>query len=632
MNTEQKTSHKKSFFITVSEHFKRNRLICFAIHYFNNLNLHSKIVITYFFFVLLFVGILSTIIYTFTSRSIYRQNIFSFSQNYNQANSYLAYKIDSICSASDMLIYNVSLNEILNKKRDSYSIIEQTADSRSLLHLLKNMQENRDIARACLYVPDTLSYSDNNEYIRPFSQAESSAWYPALFARKGICLFVGSAQLEDLPYPDLPCISLFRAMYRQNDYSSLSFILRLDIPLTSIMPILNSANYSSDSFTLLTDLSGAVIVSSSISDSSSAAFSEEEFSLPDCPSGTPCRIQLNGTSYLILSAPLSGTDWRMTTLVPYNTFTMATTSLINTLLCVSTVVLLLAWLLSKPIAYSISNRIDILHLYMKDVQSGVLHPIPGSIYKDEIGLLTANYNFMIARIQSLLKENYQMGIDLKDAEYKALQSQINPHFLYNTLDMIRWFSYQNKAAQINETVCSLASFYKLSLSKGKYIVSIQNELEHVKYYMKIQEFRFGEDITFFTKIDPELLSFSIPKITLQPLVENALFHGILEKESPKGNIRIYGHYQKETLYLTVEDDGVGISPDKLGTLLKENSEGSTATSNGSHYGLLNIHRRLQLQYGESYGLSVESKEQVGTKVHILLPAIPADVQSIFEER
>lgn len=607
-----------------NSHFFRSLL-----NRFNNISLHKKIMLSYFFFIGLLVSTLAISIYTYTAASIRRQNAFSLQQNFNQALSYLSYKLNALSSSSDMLIYSADLNAILGIEPEGRSDMQQIADSRTIINLLKNMQENDDIAQARVYVPDELNYSGNNVNICSFSQARSSDWWEPLFQRKGIHLFVGAADLEDLPYPDRECISLLRAMYRQDNYSELAFILRLDVPADSIESILYSANYTSDSLTLLIDSSGKIIVRSGLSSPAFLKDGQDILELPDFPQDTITRIRLNDINMLALQNTVSNTGWTMVTLVPYSSFTMATTSLMATTLGVSFLILLLAWFLSKPIAYTITKRIDVLCGYMKQTKDGILEKLPGIPHKDEIGSLYENYNFMISRLHDLLHENYQIGQELKSAEYKALQSQINPHFLYNTLDMISWMAYQNKSAEISQAVYSLANFYKLSLAKGKYIVPLSDELNHVTYYMKIQELRFSGNITLCLDVPPILLQFSIPKITLQPIVENAVFHGILEKKSKKGSIRISGMFLQNQYRLTVSDDGVGIPSEQLDSLTNACKAGHSETApntsdSGSHYGLQNIDKRIKLQYGEKYGLSFESVRACGTKVHILLPAVHVD--------
>lgn len=609
----------------IYSHLKKSRFVRTLLLVFNNSSLHRKIVLTYFFFVFILVGILAASIYTFTASTIRTQNTFSLQQGFNQASSYLAYKLSGISSSSDMVIYNVSLNDVLNKDLQSYSVMDQIADSKMILHLMKSMQESEDIKRARIYVPDSLIFSGNNVNICPLSQAQSAPWWTPLFQKKGLHLFVGNDSLEDTTYRDGECIALIRAMYRQDNYSELSFILRLDIPLQTVEGILNSANYTFDSCTLLLDHTGKIIANSNIGDPFPLLETTPgKLTLPSFAEDAVVPIQLDGQKYMAMQSSIRGTEWNMVTLVPYSSFILAITSLVKIICGVSALILLLAWFLSKPVAYTITKRIDSLCGYMQQTKDGLLKEVPDMIYKDEIGTLTENYNFMIARIHTLLHENYQMGRELKSAEYKALQSQINPHFLYNTLDMISWLSYQQKPEQISSVVYSLASFYKLSLNKGKYIVPISDEISHVTYYMKIQDLRFSGEIRFLTDIDPVILQYSIPKITLQPIVENALFHGILEKKSKSGQITIHGLLSGEEVILIVADDGVGIPPAQLEELLEPSASDEHQSDTGSHYGLCNINKRMKLQYGEQYGLSFESRPGEGTKVILHLPSLHVD--------
>lgn len=609
----------------IYSHLKKSRFVRTLLLVFNNSSLHRKIVLTYFFFVFILVGILAASIYTFTASTIRTQNTFSLQQGFNQASSYLTYKLSGISSSSDMVIYNVSLNDVLNKDLQSYSVMDQIADSKMILHLMKSMQESEDIKRARIYVPDSLIFSGNNVNICPLSQAQSAPWWTPLFQKKGLHLFVGNDSLEDTTYRDGECIALIRAMYRQDNYSELSFILRLDIPLQTVEGILNSANYTFDSCTLLLDHTGKIIANSNIGDPFPLLETTPgKLTLPSFAEDTVVPIQLDGQKYMAMQSSIRGTEWNMVTLVPYSSFILAITSLVKIICGVSALILLLAWFLSKPVAYTITKRIDSLCGYMQQTKDGLLKEVPDMIYKDEIGTLTENYNFMIARIHTLLHENYQMGRELKSAEYKALQSQINPHFLYNTLDMISWLSYQQKPEQISSVVYSLASFYKLSLNKGKYIVPISDEISHVTYYMKIQDLRFSGEIRFLTDIDPVILQYSIPKITLQPIVENALFHGILEKKSKSGQITIHGLLSGEEVILIVADDGVGIPPAQLEELLEPSASDEHQSDTGSHYGLCNINKRMKLQYGEQYGLSFESRPGEGTKVILHLPSLHVD--------
>ena len=236
---------------------------------------------------------------------------------------------------------------------------------------------------------------------------------------------------------------------------------------------------------------------------------------------------------------------------------------------------------------------------------------------DELGELINNYNYMISKMSKLVSDQYKYGKAVKNAELKALQSQINPHFLYNTLDMINWMSYKNMNSEISTAVKSLAKFYKLSLNKGNDLTYIGDELDHVSLYVKIQNMRYRNRISLEINISEEINNYLIPKITLQPIVENSISHGILAKGNVNGKITISGDILNDEIYLNVYDDGIGIEKEKLPLLLSSEE----IETNGSGYGLKNINQRLTLLYGESYGLSFNSTYGYGTTVTIKLPLI-----------
>ena len=207
--------------------------------------------------------------------------------------------------------------------------------------------------------------------------------------------------------------------------------------------------------------------------------------------------------------------------------------------------------------------------------------------------------------------------DLRIAEFRSLQAQINPHFLYNTMDMINWLAQQGRTSEVSNAIQNLSRFYKLSLSRKESLSTIASEEEHVSIYVHIQNMRFHDSISFISDIPDELMDFSIPKLTLQPVVENSILHGIMEKPSKSGTIVLTGWREGGDIVLLISDDGVGIPPEKLSHILSGKGRSS---SGGSNIAIYNTHRRLQILYGEKYGLSYQSTEGSGTEVQIRLPA------------
>ena len=279
--------------------------------------------------------------------------------------------------------------------------------------------------------------------------------------------------------------------------------------------------------------------------------------------------------------------------------------------------LIFALLLSHYMSHSITNRISSVIHQMSKVRKGSLSPMNSPQYHDEIGDLIDTYNYMTRKMDQLMTDQAKAAEELRIAEFRTLQAQINPHFLYNTMDMINWMALQGQTDEISHAVQSLSRFYKLTLSRKKGISTIARELEHVTIYVQLQNMRYHDSIELITDIPDELSEYQIPKLTLQPVVENSILHGILEKESKSGTIVITGWMENEDVVLLVSDDGVGIPPEILSTILSGKGK---SQSGGTNIAVYNTHRRLQILYGSNYGLTYSSKPGEGTEVEIRFPA------------
>ena len=232
----------------------------------------------------------------------------------------------------------------------------------------------------------------------------------------------------------------------------------------------------------------------------------------------------------------------------------------------------------------------------------------------ETRLLSEGFENMVERLNLLIEQNRREQARLRGTELALLQAQINPHFLYNTLDTIVWLVEMGKNEQAVEMVTSLSSFFRSMLSNGRDIISLREEEQHIRSYLEIQQVRYKDILTYEMSIDPALDACQVPKLTLQPLVENALYHGIKLKRLP-GRIIVRGYRKGDRILLEVSDDGVGMDEERLmavrGALRKEQPAG---------FGLSTVHERLQLLYGEEYGLEIRSSPGKGTLVIAVLPA------------
>jgi two-component system sensor histidine kinase YesM len=327
----------------------------------------------------------------------------------------------------------------------------------------------------------------------------------------------------------------------------------------------------------------------------------------------------------ILYDNVSKVDWKLLGFVPFKEYTSDNRYVLSlTGIAVGIALLLVIGLVLFFVQWVTQPLLALTH-FLKDANPD--EPIPTYHVKsmDEVGQLVKSYNKLSRRIESLTEQVKLKETRKKEADMQALQAQINPHFLYNTLSSIHWMALMNKDNKISNMVGALSEFLRFSLNKGGEICSVEQEVSHARNYADIQAIRFPDQFELFFYIDPKLHSCSMLKLVLQPLIENALMHGI-QKKTGRGVIQIYGGFDAKSMRFIVEDDGVGMEPQLLASIrqqLAESLEENQAIT--ANYGLKNVHRRLILHYGEASGLSIESIEGKGTTIKFSIPIAEAFV-------
>ena len=256
------------------------------------------------------------------------------------------------------------------------------------------------------------------------------------------------------------------------------------------------------------------------------------------------------------------------------------------------------------------RRINNLQEGMKQVEKGDFTVNVQDDEDDEIGELILGFEKMLAKINALISEVYESKIKEKEYEMKALQAQINPHFLYNTLSLINWKAIAAGAEDISKITLALSTFYRTSLNKGKNVMSISDEIDNMKSYLSIQLMMHDDDFETVVDIDDEILKYSTLNLILQPLIENAIDHGIDVNTGVKGVITITGLLDGDDIVLAVEDNGVGMTEEQAMTILTKDSKG---------YGVRNVNERIKLFYGEQYSLKITSEIGKGTRVEARFP-------------
>lgn len=279
-------------------------------------------------------------------------------------------------------------------------------------------------------------------------------------------------------------------------------------------------------------------------------------------------------------------------------------------------ILLVILFLSYKIPLSITSPIRRLSEVTDQVAKGNLSVRASVKSSGEVATLSESMNTMIDKINELLEQVTKEQMRLRKAEFELLQSQINPHFLYNTLDTIVWLAEAGEHKKVVSMVGSLSEFFRSTLNQGKDIVSIREELQHVRSYLEIQQVRYQDILEYEINVPEDLGDNLIPKITIQPLVENALYHGIKNKRG-LGKITITGRAVQGGFELLVEDNGIGIAQDRLMQVVEKLKVGTQPSED--IYGVYNVNERIRLNFGENYGIKIDSVYGKGTLVRVFLP-------------
>lgn len=273
---------------------------------------------------------------------------------------------------------------------------------------------------------------------------------------------------------------------------------------------------------------------------------------------------------------------------------------------------------SRMISKPVKRLIHAMEEFEDSASDFTYHAVEGS---KEIGELSQSFGHMVVQIQQLMEKVREEEITLRKAELRALQAQINPHFLYNTLDAIGWLCEEERTQDAVEMVNALAKLFRISISKGHEMITVEKELEHARSYLKIEKFRYKQ-FTYSFDVEEECLNYYCNKITLQPIIENAIYHG-LDRMVDEGEIQIGVHSRGDNLIFTVEDNGIGMTKEQCREIL----EGSAGDKTG--IGIRNVNNRIKIYFGEQYGIQIDSELDEGTKVTIVMPKIG---EGGYEER
>ena len=327
------------------------------------------------------------------------------------------------------------------------------------------------------------------------------------------------------------------------------------------------------------------------------------------------RLNYRGEKYLVTRTDMKTTGWTLVSMVPYKSVMAETMAISGVMILAVAITLIVTLLLLNRILTGVVRPLKKLEKYMVQVNPDNMDQRMEILTDDEIGHLSMKFNQMMDRIRNLKEQVIEEQEDKRKYELQALQAQINPHFLYNTLDSIIWMAETNDSNIVAMTE-ALAKLFRISLNKGNEEISLERELEHVKNYLIIQSMRYADKFTYEISAEPGVERCRTIKLILQPIVENCIYHGIKKKRGT-GKITIRAYRREQNLIIEVSDDGCGMPEEICRKILSDEIESENIS--GSGIGVKNVNERIQLRFGKKYGLSYSSEEGVGTTVTYVLP-------------
>lgn len=411
-------------------------------------------------------------------------------------------------------------------------------------------------------------------------------------------------------------ISLSRAVEVTDEGKATQALLLINLNYMYFEEIFSNVNLGNGGYVYLTNDRGDIIWHPKQNEIYSGRFKEDNKYAATLKDGITVE-NLRGKNITLNVRTIGYTGWKLVGVTPSAALGVDGIKFRFFVLFVADLFLFLLAMINAFISDKISNPIKRLDGSVREIESGNLDVeiVPSGSY--EVEHLGKSIKNMLGRIKVLMSDLVAEHNAKRKSEFDTLQSQINPHFLYNTLDIIVWMIENENSDKAVNIVTALAKFFRISLSKGKNIITVKDEVEHVRNYLMIQNMRFKNRFEYSIDVDEKVLSYSSLKLMLQPLVENAIYHG-MEFMDGDGEIDVKVFKEDDSLYFTITDNGLGMSEDMVETLL---SKDFVPSKKGSGIGVKNVNERIKLYFGSEYGLKVESEPDEGTKITIHLPAV-----------
>lgn len=557
-----------------------------ALHVLQNMSFKRKLLISYLLLVIIPISVLGLFAYDQSKRFLHKNAMQSIDNTTRTMASNLEDKIERYRRLMDSIVFNAGVQKLFNS---------DYANPDSVFYDLKDYFEstmstvvklNEEIVELTVYTPDDMPEYGN--YIRNRSRVEQMDWYSHTLNQFEMSWSYEQNQL----------IIARKLLFQVNEPSVVAILLNEHLLYKSLW----SAG-TEDYGVVIADREGKVIYYRSL-------LGQQLLQLHERAVRETAGGKQEQGDFISVTESIPSSDWTVHFYIPKRLLAVEGTNIIEATVILVVVCFFISLLLIWIFSNTMIRPIQRLNRKMEQVENGDLSVVVQAHTGDEIGLLTKRFGDMLTKINGLIQENYQNKIAQQEIELKALQAQINPHFLYNTLSMIRWKSLQAEEQELANIVTALARFYRTALNKGNQLIAVRDEIANVKAYIDIMRIMRSNSFDVVYEWEEEIDRYETINLILQPLVENAILHGIGKMKRGRGRLKLTGAVVGDTIEFTVQDNGVGMNPEQVRTLLSQASDG---------YGLKNVNDRLRLFFCGASGIRIDSKRNGGTRMLVSFP-------------
>jgi two-component system sensor histidine kinase YesM len=589
---------------------------------FNFHSIQTSIIIAFMLLISILVLFLSVSLYSYTMKDFENTSIQYTLRLLKEINFSIETYISNMKNMSEVVGKNDDVRKLMTfysergmntlTKEEQTELKQLRARVSSHIHTVANTRN--DITNiAVISKKGNVILSDPFKQVNEYSEYNVSDWYlkPLSYTHD---IIVSPSHVQNLVKDEYKWVISISKAILDPDTGEVTGVMVIDLNYKSIENICVNAQLGKDGYIYLIDNDKNIIYHPQQQLIYSGVKSELVEKMLRMDEQTYFSDSRTNKIYTKNYSPL--TEWSAVGVVNINELIKDKQRIIHFYMFLAGIAIISAGLFAVTISRAITKPIKMLESTMHKVEQGNFTVQSEVILNNEIGHLSKTFNVMICKIKLLMEAAVSNEKEKRKNEIRALQAQINPHFLYNTLDTIIWMSAGGKNEEVVEVTSALAKLFRTSISEGENLIPLAVEIENIKSYLIIQKMRYKDKLNYQVEIPTELQDLKTPKLILQPIVENAVYHGI--KLSPHGGeITITAEAADGILRVTVEDSGVGMSEEQMSQLFSSSNQDHT----GNGIGVLNVHNRIQLCFGQEYGLFYQSAQGQGTRVDIRLPMI-----------